>query len=116
MSSWFKRTALAAGLGERRVPRHASGATQAHHHGARHGAAEAAGQGGALMRRVLPAAFMFALLPAGAWSATNPHAVDVPGAIDHYCAKCHNTTDWAGNLALTELDPVVPSTRMPSTM
>ncbi|HEV2700013.1 MAG TPA: DUF1592 domain-containing protein [Steroidobacteraceae bacterium] len=30
---------------------------------------------------------------------------DVPGTIDRYCAKCHNTTDWAGTLALTALDP-----------
>jgi hypothetical protein len=30
---------------------------------------------------------------------------DVPGTIDRYCSKCHNTTDWAGDLALTALDP-----------
>src|SRR5262245_18279045 len=41
------------------------------------------------------------LLPAGACAAT-----DVPGVIDRYCAKCHNTTDWAGSLDLTTLDPV----------
>src|SRR5262245_18434685 len=40
------------------------------------------------------------LLPAGACAAT-----DVPGVIDRYCAKCHNTTDWAGSLDLTSLDP-----------
>lgn len=42
----------------------------------------------------------FLLLPAGAAGSA-----DVPGAIDHYCSKCHNTTDWAGDLALTALDP-----------
>jgi hypothetical protein len=36
----------------------------------------------------------------GAWAAT-----DVPGVIEHYCAECHNTTDWAGGLDLTSLDP-----------
>jgi hypothetical protein len=40
------------------------------------------------------------LFPAGACAAT-----DVPGAIDRYCAKCHNTEDWAGSLDLTILDP-----------
>ena len=40
------------------------------------------------------------LLPAGAWAAT-----DVPSMIERYCAKCHNTTDWAGSLDLTSLDP-----------
>ena len=29
----------------------------------------------------------------------------VPGAIEHYCSECHNTTDWAGGLALNTLDP-----------
>jgi mono/diheme cytochrome c family protein len=42
-----------------------------------------------------------ALLPAGAWGATP----DVHGAIERYCADCHNTTDWAGGLDLTILDP-----------
>jgi hypothetical protein len=42
------------------------------------------------------------LLPAGAFAATPP---DVPAMIDQYCAKCHNTTDWAGSLDLTILDP-----------
>ena len=46
--------------------------------------------------RIVP----FMLLPAGAWAAA-----DVPGTIDRYCSKCHNTTDWAGGLALTALDP-----------
>jgi hypothetical protein len=41
------------------------------------------------------------LLPAGAWADT-----DVPGTIERYCADCHNTTDWAGGLDLTSLDPV----------
>src|ERR1041384_3884448 len=41
------------------------------------------------------------LLPTGAWAAT-----DVPEVIERYCAKCHNTTDWAGSLDLTSLDPV----------
>ncbi len=41
------------------------------------------------------------LLPAGAWADT-----DVPGTIERYCADCHNTTDWAGGLDLTTLDPV----------
>jgi hypothetical protein len=40
------------------------------------------------------------LLPAGASGSA-----DVPGTIDRYCSKCHNTTDWAGDLALTALDP-----------
>ena len=39
------------------------------------------------------------LLPTGAWAAP-----DVPGTIDQYCSECHNTTDWAGGLALTALD------------
>ena len=42
----------------------------------------------------------FLLLPASALGST-----EVPGTIDHYCSKCHNTTDWAGDLALTALDP-----------
>jgi hypothetical protein len=42
----------------------------------------------------------FLLLPAIASASA-----DVPGTIDHYCSKCHNTTDWAGDLALTALDP-----------
>jgi len=25
--------------------------------------------------------------------------------IERYCGKCHNTTDWAGGLDLTALDP-----------
>ncbi len=41
------------------------------------------------------------LLPAGAWADT-----DVPGTIERYCSDCHNTTDWAGGLDLTILDPV----------
>jgi Protein of unknown function (DUF1592)/Protein of unknown function (DUF1588)/Protein of unknown function (DUF1587)/Protein of unknown function (DUF1585)/Protein of unknown function (DUF1595)/Planctomycete cytochrome C len=41
------------------------------------------------------------LLPAGAWADT-----DVPGTIERYCSDCHNTTDWAGGLDLTSLDPV----------
>ena len=41
------------------------------------------------------------LLPAGAWADT-----DVPGTIERYCSDCHNTTDWAGGLDLTTLDPV----------
>jgi hypothetical protein len=41
-------------------------------------------------------------MPAGAFAATT---ADVPAMIDHYCAKCHNTTDWAGSLDLTILDP-----------
>ena len=41
------------------------------------------------------------LLPAGAWADT-----DVPGTIQHFCSDCHNTTDWAGGLDLTSLDPV----------
>jgi hypothetical protein len=40
------------------------------------------------------------LFPASAWAAT-----DVPDLIERYCAKCHNTTDWAGSLDLTSLDP-----------
>ncbi|HEY4340707.1 MAG TPA: DUF1592 domain-containing protein [Steroidobacteraceae bacterium] len=39
------------------------------------------------------------LLPASASGGA-----DVPGTIDRYCSKCHNTTDWAGDLALTALD------------
>ena len=42
------------------------------------------------------------LLPVTAWAA----APDVPGSIEHYCSECHNTTDWAGGLALNILDPV----------
>ncbi len=41
------------------------------------------------------------LWPAGAWADT-----DVPGTIERYCSDCHNTTDWAGGLDLTTLDPV----------
>jgi hypothetical protein len=54
------------------------------------------------MRRVrwLPIASCL-LLPAVAWSA----APDVPGALENYCSECHNTTDWAGGLALSILDP-----------
>jgi hypothetical protein len=44
--------------------------------------------------------FLCLLFPASAWAAT-----DVPGLIERYCAKCHNTTDWAGSLDLTGLDP-----------
>ncbi|MEJ1966675.1 MAG: DUF1587 domain-containing protein [Gammaproteobacteria bacterium] len=44
--------------------------------------------------------FSCLLLPAAAWAAT-----DLPGAIEHYCSECHNTTDWAGGLDLTLLDP-----------
>ncbi|MEJ0038135.1 MAG: DUF1592 domain-containing protein [Gammaproteobacteria bacterium] len=57
------------------------------------------------MRRGLRIALL-RLLPllvgpvAGAWAAT-----DVPDVISHYCADCHNTTDWAGGLDLTSLDP-----------
>jgi len=40
------------------------------------------------------------LLPAAACAAT-----DVPVVIDRYCAKSHNTEDWAGSLELTSLDP-----------
>jgi hypothetical protein len=40
------------------------------------------------------------LLPASASGGA-----DVPGTIDRYCSKCHNTTDWSGDLALTALDP-----------
>jgi hypothetical protein len=52
------------------------------------------------MRGLIAAAV---LLPAGAWAA-GP-VPDVPGAIEHYCSECHNTTDWAGGLALNTLDP-----------
>jgi hypothetical protein len=45
------------------------------------------------------------LWPAATWAATGAHGVDVPGAIETYCAECHNTTDWAGGLALNILDP-----------
>jgi hypothetical protein len=41
------------------------------------------------------------LLPAGASAEA-----DLPGMIDHYCAECHNTSDWAGGLDLTTLDPL----------
>ena len=56
-----------------------------------------------MMRRApwLPVASCL-LLPAVAWSA----APDVPGALENYCSECHNTTDWAGGLALSILDPV----------
>ena len=54
----------------------------------------------ALWLRVAP----MLLLPAGVWAATAP-APDLPATIEHYCSKCHNTTDWAGNLDLTSLDP-----------
>jgi hypothetical protein len=47
-------------------------------------------------------ASLLLLLPASAWAA----APDVPEAIEHYCSECHNTTDWAGGLALNILDPV----------
>ena len=42
----------------------------------------------------------FLLLPTAALAAA-----DVPGLIERYCSKCHNTADWAGGLALTALDP-----------
>ena len=53
------------------------------------------------MRRAwwLRAAFLV-FMPASAWAAP-----DVPDTIEHYCTKCHNTTDFAGGLALTTLDP-----------
>ena len=40
------------------------------------------------------------LLPTCAWAG-----VDVQDAIETYCSECHNSTDWAGGLALTVLDP-----------
>ena len=40
------------------------------------------------------------LLPAAVLAAAN-----APDMIEHYCSKCHNTTDWAGGLDLTALDP-----------
>jgi hypothetical protein len=43
---------------------------------------------------------LWLLLPGAAWAAA-----DVPEVIERYCAKCHNTADWAGGLDLTALDP-----------
>ena len=40
------------------------------------------------------------LLPACAWAGA-----DVSDTIETYCSECHNSTDWAGGLALTVLDP-----------
>lgn len=45
------------------------------------------------------------LLPVSACIAADAHTHDVPEALDHYCSECHNTTDWAGGLALSILDP-----------
>lgn len=44
------------------------------------------------------------LSPAGAVAAAAD--TDLPAAIERYCTECHNTTDWAGGLDLTILDPV----------
>jgi hypothetical protein len=53
------------------------------------------------MRRIPWFGFgLLVLLPTSVWAAA-----DVPKAIERYCADCHNTTDWAGGLDLTSLDP-----------
>jgi mono/diheme cytochrome c family protein len=44
------------------------------------------------------------VMPSAALAAT-PHAAGEPwGLLDQYCLDCHNTTDWAGELALDTLD------------
>jgi hypothetical protein len=53
------------------------------------------------MRQASWLRILLLVLPAGAWAA----APDLPGVIDKYCSECHNTTDWAGGLDLTTLDP-----------
>jgi hypothetical protein len=53
------------------------------------------------MRRIPWFGFgLLVLLPTSVWAAA-----DVPKVIERYCADCHNTTDWAGGLDLTSLDP-----------
>src|SRR5688572_13541862 len=42
---------------------------------------------------------------AGMAHAASPHAPGEPWALlDQYCVECHNTTDWAGELALDSLE------------
>jgi hypothetical protein len=65
-----------------------------------------------LFSRAISAAAAVLLVAAPAWlpaaDAPAGHAVSLQGKdeafLDKYCSKCHNSTDWAGGMALDTLD------------
>ena len=59
-----------------------------------------------LPRAQLGALGMALMLMSPAWVIAAAADTDLPAAIERYCTECHNTTDWAGGLDLTILDPV----------
>jgi Protein of unknown function (DUF1592)/Protein of unknown function (DUF1588)/Protein of unknown function (DUF1585)/Protein of unknown function (DUF1587)/Protein of unknown function (DUF1595)/Cytochrome C oxidase, cbb3-type, subunit III len=73
---------------------------------------------GALLRRALLLAGACVPLAGSALAAEDPHGQAAGGAgadakrfetlISDNCSKCHNTTDWAGGLALDTLDVAHP--------
>ena len=104
-----KRASFRAGLGQGRVPRHASGGAKARFHRADHRVAEGPGQGGPLVRRISSNGRCTGDAVAGVRMA----APDVSATLESYCTRCHNPEDWAGGLDLTSLDPAhVGTTRL----
>jgi hypothetical protein len=73
---------------------------------------------GALLRRALMLAGACVPLAGSALAAEDPQGHAAAGAggdaqrfealISDKCSKCHNTTDWAGGLALDTLDVAHP--------
>ena len=57
-----------------------------------------------------PAAAQPAANAPAAQPAANPPAADKPleNLVDDFCSKCHNTTDWAGNVAMDSMDLAHP--------
>jgi cytochrome c5 len=57
-----------------------------------------------------PAAAPPAANAPAAQPAANPPAADKPleKLVDDFCSKCHNTTDWAGNVAMDSMDLAHP--------
>jgi hypothetical protein len=43
--------------------------------------------------------------PADQPAQSSPHDPPEWGFFDHYCGKCHNSTDWAGNVAFDTMSP-----------
>ena len=43
--------------------------------------------------------------PADQPAQSSPHDPPEWGFFDHYCGKCHNSTDWAGNIAFDTMSP-----------